>query len=422
MAQADTNGQNIGFMFTGTGVIPQVVNIITDGAPPSVNIATWLGSAPNALQSGRIDAYIGAIASGVIAAASFASGALDAVWSVATRTLTAFGFTAAANVTQVDGVANATHASGMLPSDVRNWVGVAPNALQSGRVDSYVGAILNGVITAASHAAGALDAVWSTAARTLTAFGFTNVSANVSQWLGVAPNALVAGKVDAVPVGHSGTGSSGTATALTLAASASAVAQYYRGLGLIITSGANAGVVRIITDYTTGKVASFNALPATADATPTYIITEIRHLLPGTDGKVLLSSDAAAVQPVWDALTSALTTSGSVGKRIADNLDAAVTTRAGFTIKRNTALNDFKFPMYDSTDHVTPLPGLTVTAERMIDSATTWTTCANSVTEDVDGTYSYDFAAADLNGASILFRFSAEGADSQFVTIVTEAA
>lgn len=56
------------------------------------DVEAWRLAQPNALQSGRVDAYIGAVASGVIAAASFASGALDAVWSTATRTLTAFAF------------------------------------------------------------------------------------------------------------------------------------------------------------------------------------------------------------------------------------------------------------------------------------------------------------------------------------------
>jgi hypothetical protein len=37
MSQDDTNGNNIGFNFTGTGAVPQTVNIITDGAPPDVN-------------------------------------------------------------------------------------------------------------------------------------------------------------------------------------------------------------------------------------------------------------------------------------------------------------------------------------------------------------------------------------------------
>jgi hypothetical protein len=41
LSQADTNGNNIGFNFTGTGAVPQTVNIITDGAPPDVNVAKF---------------------------------------------------------------------------------------------------------------------------------------------------------------------------------------------------------------------------------------------------------------------------------------------------------------------------------------------------------------------------------------------
>lgn len=36
---------------------------------------------------------------------------------------------------------------------------------------------------------------------------------------------------------------------------------------------------------------------------------------------------AAAVQAIWDALTSALTTVGSIGKRLADNIDATISSR-----------------------------------------------------------------------------------------------
>jgi hypothetical protein len=44
MSQADTNGNNIGFNFRGTGAVPQTVNIITDGAPPDVNLKSILGT------------------------------------------------------------------------------------------------------------------------------------------------------------------------------------------------------------------------------------------------------------------------------------------------------------------------------------------------------------------------------------------
>jgi hypothetical protein len=39
---------------------------------------------------------------------------------------------------------------------------------------------------------------------------------------------------------------------------------------------------------------------------------------------------AAAIQAIWDALTSALTTVGSIGKRIADNLDTLVSSRSTY--------------------------------------------------------------------------------------------
>jgi hypothetical protein len=83
------------------------------------NVSQWLGSAPNALASGRVDGSVGAMAAnvvtataiasnaitdakindgaltnakfadGALTAAKFAAGAFDAVWSVATRILTA---------------------------------------------------------------------------------------------------------------------------------------------------------------------------------------------------------------------------------------------------------------------------------------------------------------------------------------------
>lgn len=45
LSQADTNGNNIGFNFTGTGAVPQTVNIITDGSPPDVNLKNAAGTA-----------------------------------------------------------------------------------------------------------------------------------------------------------------------------------------------------------------------------------------------------------------------------------------------------------------------------------------------------------------------------------------
>lgn len=58
---------------------------------PLFDLAYWRGSLPNALTSGRVEVLVGAMAAGVIAAATFAANALDAVWSTSTRTLTSLG-------------------------------------------------------------------------------------------------------------------------------------------------------------------------------------------------------------------------------------------------------------------------------------------------------------------------------------------
>lgn len=47
--------------------------------------------------------------------------------------------------------------------------------------------------------------------------------------------------------------------------------------------------------------------------------------------KTGFSLSAAGVQAIWDALTSALTTVGSIGKKIVDNLDAAISSRSSHT-------------------------------------------------------------------------------------------
>jgi len=45
LSQADTNGNNIGFNFTGTGAIPQTVNIVTTDIPAQIAALNNLSSA-----------------------------------------------------------------------------------------------------------------------------------------------------------------------------------------------------------------------------------------------------------------------------------------------------------------------------------------------------------------------------------------
>jgi len=69
----------------------------------------------------------------------------------------------------------------------------------------------------------------------------------------------------------------------------------------------------------------------TALATPTNItagtITTVTNLTNNND-KTGYSLSAAGIQAIWDALTSALTTVGSIGKLIVDNLNATISSRS----------------------------------------------------------------------------------------------
>ncbi len=177
---------------------------------------------------------------------------------------------------------------------------------------------------------------------------------------------------------------------------------------------------------------------------------------------------SAGVQAVWDALTSALTTLGSIGKLLVDNINATISSRSSHTaadvwlsltrtltsaanitstggttvpqtgdayaqtvlikaktdnlpegIQKNAALANFEFLMVAAADHVTGMTGLTVTAERSIDGAA-FGACANAVTEIANGLYKINLAAADTNGTVITYRFSAATADDTLITVKTE--
>lgn len=190
-------------------------------------------------------------------------------WGIAAVTLAA---DQAVNVTKWNGSSVAApNVAGVPKVDVVDWLGSAPNALQAGRVDSYLGAIASGVIAAASFAAGALDGVWSTGTRTLTSFGtlVADIWSNATRTLSAFAFNVTVGDVLAAALAKFFTQDSGS----TYAASVS------------------------------GSVVKEIASNATTDPT----------------------SIAAAV---WDRLTSALTTVGSIGKLIVDRLDVAVSTRA----------------------------------------------------------------------------------------------
>ena len=235
LSQADTNGNNIGFNFTGTGAVPQTVNIVTTACDPTT--ATNFG---------------------ITALPAVASGSAGAVL--------------------IDGTGTAA---------ISNSAGkVLLQATQTGVTIPTVTTVTN-QLTTAQVATG----VWTDT----TAGDFTAaLSVGKSVMNGVS---LGTGLTVAAVSGAVGSVTGLTASNLDTTVS-SRMATYTQPTGFLAAT-FPAGTVANTTNITAGTITTATNLTTNNDKT----------------GYGLSS---AAVQAIWDALTSALTTVGSIGKKLAD--------------------------------------------------------------------------------------------------------
>jgi len=196
------------------------------------------------------------------------------------------------DLTHIEGTA---HASTQIRANLIQWLGVAPLALSSQRVQVLVGAISNGVIAAATFAANALGAVWDelkSGHTTPDTFG-DYLDDEITSRATPADVPTAAATADAVwdeaRSGHvavgsfgqaaqrvrSGTAQAGAAGSITLDAGASASDSFYNGLLIHIVAGTGADQSREITAYVGAtKVATVSPNWAvTPDATSVFVIT-----------------------------------------------------------------------------------------------------------------------------------------------------
>lgn len=148
-----------------------------------------------------------------------------------------------------------------------------------------------------------------------------------------------------------GNAQAGAASSITLSASASPVNDRYNGLAIRLLSGTARVQSRMIVDYDgTTKIATIDKPWGTnPDSTTVYGLLSsspshsaldggaynvgggsvVAASVTGAVGSVTagVTLAAAAVQAIWDALTSALTTAGSIGKLLVDNINATISSR-----------------------------------------------------------------------------------------------
>jgi hypothetical protein len=170
------------------------------------------------------------------------------------------------------------------------------------------------------------------------------------------------------------------------------------------------------------------------------------------------SLSTAGIKAIWDQATNLLTTVGSLGKLLVDNINATISSRnstvpdaAGTaatlhgttddkidvidaivdTIKsktdnlpsgitKNEALPKFDFLMVLANDHVTGATGKTITGTISKDGGA-FTAITNTITEVSNGMYTIasGFTQTEMNADVITFQFNEDACDPRIITILT---
>src|SRR6266850_556912 len=201
---------------------------------------------------------------------------------------------------------------------------------------------------------------------------------DVWDWLGSPPNALLAGKLDALNQMNTGTAQGGTASTITLSASSAAVDDFYTNNYLQIV---NSGSI------SSHLITAYNGSTQVATVYPNFVTnptsSTVYAIVPSAlvdvwyygGGRVQFSS-LAGIPDVnligWNGATP--------NNLISGRIDANAQIAAGqLFVKKNVALANYPFVMTDSTTHA-PKPGLGagVTATRRIDNAGSFSACANA--------------------------------------------
>lgn len=342
------------------------------------NLVAWLATVPLALTSQMVQVSVGAmqaavitatsiasdaitaakiaadaitsskIADGAMTAAKFASGAFDAVWSVTTRILTAGTNIVLAKGTGVTGFNDLSAAQVNAEADA---------AIETYHLDHLLAATYD-----PASKPGAADALLNELVE--NDGGVARYTANALEQAPTGGSAPTVGEIagavwDEATSGHTTSGTFGKLVADLFtdtqalvtripAALFSGITSMAQWLGLIAgkqtgnstartelrATGAGSGTFDETTDSTQAIRDRGDAAWITATGFSTHSAADVwavaTRTLTAFDSsfKTGYALSAAGVQAIWDALTSALTTVGSIGKLLVDRIDAAISSRS----------------------------------------------------------------------------------------------
>ena len=121
----------------------------------------------------------------------------------------------------------------------------------------------------------------------------------------------------------------------------------------------------------------------------------------------------AGVDQVILALVAASGKDASISPILVDLSDPAQ-----FGIPKNVALSDIPVYMVQTSDHVTPATGLSITIEVSKEGGG-FAGAEGSITEIGNGAYGFDATAADMDADILIFKFTAPATDPVPLTIKT---
>jgi hypothetical protein len=285
--EAGIDWANVGSPTTTVNLSGTTVKTATDVETDTANIQTRI---PAALVSGRIDASVGAMATGAITTTAFAAGAIDAA-AIATDAIGSNEISAAAVTKIQTGLAT--------PTNITAATGITVSAIGAG------------VITATSIAADAI-----TDAKVAADVTIASVTGAVGSVTGAVGS--VTGNVGGNVTGSVGSVAAGGITAASIATdaidsdaiAASAVSEIQSGLSTLDAAGVRTAV----------GLAAAN-LDTQLSAIDDFLDTEVSAIKAKTDNLPAapaatgdIPSAATVADAVWDEARSGHTTSGTYGE------------------------------------------------------------------------------------------------------------
>jgi hypothetical protein len=282
MSQADTNGNNISFNFTGSVAVPQTVNIVTTAADPTDVVRFGLSALPNVAQAATGTQTNGALLRwGDVMPAVPVANTIDEALFIADNLVGRINTAAGGGASSITLDASASATDGRYVGYMVYLYGGTGGGIRGVGQERTITAY-NGTTKVATVAQ-----AWGTNPDNTSKFMlYAQPWTNVGVWNGTVVSTPatagvpdvnaknIAGQTATLQSVRSNTAAGGGAGTLTLDAGASALNDFYKDTWVYLTGGTGVGQTRLCTAYNgTTKIASvYPAWVTNPDNTSTFAI------------------------------------------------------------------------------------------------------------------------------------------------------